>query len=175
MPFSGEQLSGTEASPSRSPEGELAEQDPILEYRRLSMLLSLFTELNNEGQHGTAQSSEPFIASPAEASAYRVPLNAITTLLARHHDIVAVTAVPAPISNVALGSGSNMSHPASKVQIVVMQESHSIPQATDITLTPNPPLRSGLPSVSKDIPEVVIVPRGTSSWQVVSAEPWSQL
>jgi hypothetical protein len=163
-----------------------------MEFRRLTMLVSLLTSINSDGRRVTSESPELMITSlEGRTQPIRsLAMNTLAILLIHHHEVVAVTATtPDHTSTFSNRSDSDAPMPiASNMQDLAKQEANPIPESKyaeagimDFIVTSNPErpksFQDHLPDIWKNHPtaQYMVVPPGRSSWKVVKISAWSQV
>jgi hypothetical protein len=157
------------------------------EFGRVTMLLSLLAVINRQGRQVAAVESPDCMVTPLERNlpSHRLALNALTVLLVRGNEAIAVATADHDISR---DSGPGVLPTGSSLHVLAMQESAPIAEAEHARMDA---LRLGTtvpdsewPWSSHDLPRIwntnpdahyMVLPRGTSAWEAVSKAAWSQM
>jgi hypothetical protein len=177
-------LSGNKSIQQRRTQSSSIEstEDPIEEFQRVTMLLSLLSSMNHEGRRVTMVEHCMIPSLERDLPPRRIALNALSILLVQGDEAVAVAMADHDIFS------SGVYPTESSLHVLAMQDSAGLAEAAHASTDPstlgnNVPL-SAQPwsSLEGDHPrtgditpeEYICVPKGTSVWQAVSMDPWSQ-
>jgi hypothetical protein len=162
-------------------------KNPTDEFRRVTMLLPLLAVINRQARQVAAVESPDWMITSLERNlpSNRLALNALTILLVRGHEAIAVATADHDISS---NSGSGVLPAGSSLHVLTMQEPAPIAEA-EHARADTPRLGTTVPDSewpwsSHDLPRIwntnpdahyMVLPRGTSAWEAVSKAAWSQM
>lgn len=166
---------------------EATKNSTIDEFHQVTMLLSLLEAINHQGRKVANVESPDWMITSLERDLppQRLALNALTILLVRGHEAIAVAAADHGISR---ASRSGVLPAESSLHILVMQESAHIAEAEHARMNisklgtaipDSEQLRpsNALPRIWSANPnaQYMVLPRGTSAWEAVAKDAWSQM
>jgi hypothetical protein len=181
-------------SGSKYSESESGGEDVFAEFRRATILMSLLAAINSEGRQvldpENYQADRNFDAIPASLErtqpVHRLVSTALSMLLVRNNEVVAVTTVADLDPGILDPQGT--SPPDNNLHDLAMRETSPLSEAdlarpglVDFIAVRNPEWdkelkqSSGSPvNIWNENPNAhyMVLPQGTSRWEAVSNDPW---